>query len=300
VFFSQQLRGEMSFLALQPSDKVTTQTVRNQKSKQKITALTAYDYPSARLVDTAGVDIILIGDSLANVVLGYENTLAVSLEEMLMLARAVRRGTQRALIVGDMPFGSYHLGETAALTAAVRFLKEGGVEAVKIEGGAKRATLVATLVDNEVPVMGHIGLTPQSVHKMGGYKVQGKSVAAAEQLLADAQALEEAGAFAVVLEGIPTEIAEMITTQITIPTIGIGAGANCDGQILVLSDLLGLNFGHQPKFVRQYTDLKAIIHTALQNYVADVRNGNFPTEAESYHLSAAVAAQVRQAKILKR
>jgi 3-methyl-2-oxobutanoate hydroxymethyltransferase len=290
----------MSFLATQLPDKVTTQTVRNQKGKQKITALTAYDYPSARLVDLAGVDITLVGDSLANVVLGYDNTLAVSLEEMLMLTRAVRRGTKRALIVGDMPFGSYHLGEVAALNAAVRFLKEGGAEAVKIEGGAKRASLVATLVDNEIPVMGHIGLTPQSVHKMGGYKVQGKTVAAAEQLLVDAQALEKAGAFALVLEGIPAETAEIITAQITIPTIGIGAGANCDGQILVLADLLGLNFGHQPKFVRQYADLKAIIQAALQNYVSDVHNGHFPAEKESYHLSAAVAAQVRQAETSKK
>ncbi|MBX7223086.1 MAG: 3-methyl-2-oxobutanoate hydroxymethyltransferase [Blastocatellia bacterium] len=278
--------------------KVTVHTLRERKAaKEKITALTAYDYPTARLVDEAGIDVLLVGDSLANVVLGYDTTLAVTLEDMLFCTRAVRRGAKRSLIVGDMPFGSYHTGLEAALTAAVRFVKEGGAEAVKLEGGRKRAPLIERLVDNEIPVMGHIGLTPQSVHKMGGYKVQGKTVETAKQLLEDAVMLEKAGAFALVLEGVPGEIARMITERIEIPTIGIGAGAQCDGQILVLADALGLNFGHVPRFVREYANLKTTISDALKAYAADVRSGAFPSQEETYSLPGEVAAKLKKSGV---
>ncbi len=284
----------MSHFGNEISHKVTTQTIREYKQrKEKITALTAYDYPSARLVDEAGIDIILVGDSLSNVVLGYDNTLSVTLDEMLVLTRAVRRATKRALVVGDMPFGSYHVGEEQALAAAVRFIKEGGVEAIKIEGGRSRAPLVSKFIENEIPVMGHIGLMPQSLHKMGGYKVQGKTLESAQKLIEDALALEQAGAFSLVLEGIPVEIARMITERVNIPTIGIGAGKYCDGQILVYSDLVGLTFGHQPKFVRKYVDVKTIIGQALLSYVNDIREGNFPNETESYQLPKEVAAKLR-------
>ncbi|MBK7992673.1 MAG: 3-methyl-2-oxobutanoate hydroxymethyltransferase [Blastocatellia bacterium] len=275
--------------------KITVQVIQSRKEKkQKITALTAYDYPSARLVDEAGIDIILVGDSLSNVVLGHENTLSVTLDEMLVFARAVRRGCKRALVVGDMPFGSYHISEEQALISAVRYIKEGGVEAVKIEGGRNRALLVERLVENEIPVMGHIGLTPQSVHKMGGYKVQGKTINAAQSLIEDAVTLEHAGIFSLVLEGIPEEIAEMITERISIPTIGIGAGLHCDGQILVYSDLLGLTFGHQAKFVRKYADLKITISQALAEYVDDIHKENFPARKESYHMPEELLTKLRR------
>lgn len=285
----------MSHLGDQTTGKITTQVLQQYKHGQrKITALTAYDYPSARLVDEAGIDIILVGDSLSNVVLGYENTLAVTLDEMLVLTRAVRRGAKRALVVGDMPFGTYHVSPEQSLISAIRYIKEGGVEAVKIEGGAPRAKLVEQLVENEIPVMGHIGLTPQSLHKMGGYKVQGKTLDAAQRLMDDALALEYAGAFALVLEGIPVEIAQIITDRLAIPTIGIGAGPYCDGQILVYSDLLGLTFGHQPKFVRKYADLKATISAALQTYITDVKTGCFPDDSETYHMPVEVAAKLER------
>lgn len=275
--------------------KITVQVIQSRKEKkQKITALTAYDYPSARLVDEAGIDIILVGDSLSNVALGHENTLSVTLDEMLVFARAVRRGCRRALVVGDMPFGSYHISEEQALISAVRYIKEGGVEAIKIEGGRNRALLVERLVENEIPVMGHIGLTPQSVHKMGGYKVQGKTLNAAQSLIEDAVTLEHAGIFSLVLEGIPEEIAEMITERISIPTIGIGAGLHCDGQILVYSDLLGLTFGHQAKFVRKYADLKTVISQALAEYVDDIHKENFPAPKESYHMPEELLTKLRR------
>jgi len=275
--------------------KITVQVIQSRKEKkQKITALTAYDYPSARLVDEAGIDIILVGDSLSNVALGHENTLSVTLDEMLVFARAVRRGCRRALVVGDMPFGSYHISEEQALISAVRYIKEGGVEAIKIEGGRNRALLVERLVENEIPVMGHIGLTPQSVHKMGGYKVQGKTLNAAQSLIEDAVTLEHAGIFSLVLEGIPEEIAEMITERISIPTIGIGAGLHCDGQILVYSDLLGLTFGHQAKFVRKYADLKTVISQALAEYVDDIHKENFPASKESYHMPEELLTKLRR------
>jgi 3-methyl-2-oxobutanoate hydroxymethyltransferase len=285
----------MSHFGADASGKITTLTIRERKKKnEKITALTAYDYPSARLVDEAGIDIILVGDSLSSVVLGYENTLSVTLDEMLVFARAVRRGAKRALVVGDMPFGSYHTSEDKALESAVRYIKEGGVEAIKIEGGSRRALLIERLIENEIPVMGHIGLMPQSLHKMGGYRVQGKTVESAQQLIDDAVALEHAGVFSIVLEGIPGEIASLITERVHVPTIGIGAGIHCDGQILVYSDLLGMTFGHQPKFVRKYADLKGVINEALTSYVRDVREGSFPSKTESYQMPLEAAAKLRR------
>lgn len=269
----------------QPQSKITTASLQQKKlNHEPITCLTAYDYTSARLVDEAGIDLILVGDSLAQVMLGYENTLPVSMDEMVHHTRAVKRGVRRALIVADMPFSSYHIGRREALANAARFIKEGGAEAVKIEGGEKRADLVRRIVDAEIPVMGHIGLTPQSIHAMGGYKVQGKTLAAVEQLLRDALALERAGVFSIVLEGIPREVATMITGEVSVPTIGIGAGPGCDGQILVFHDLLGLTFGPSAKFVRRYAKLGDVISAALDNYRHDVEAGNYPNDAESYHL----------------
>lgn len=253
----------------------------------KITCLTAYDYPTARLLDEAGVDVLLVGDSLAMTVLGYESTLPVTLEEMLHHTRAVRRGTRRALIVADMPYGTYHAELPEAIRNALRFVKEAGAEAVKIEGGERRMELIARLVEAEVPVMGHVGLTPQSMHAMGGFRVQGKTPDAAEQVLRDARAVEAAGAFAIVLEGMPRELAAQITADLRIPTIGIGAGPDCDGQILVLNDLIGLTFGASPKFARRYANVGEIISGAAREYCEDVRGGTFPSDAESYHMPKA-------------
>lgn len=250
---------------------------------RKLACLTAYDYPSARIVDEAGIDLILVGDSLAQTVLGYESTLPVSVDEMLHHLRAARRAVRRALLVADLPYGSYHAGEDEALAAAIRFIKEGGAEAVKLEGGSKRAGLIRRLVDAEIPVMGHIGLTPQSVNTLGGYSVQGRTPESAGVLLADAQALEDAGAFAVVLECVPRELAEAITGRLRIPTIGIGAGPACDGQILVLADLLGLSFGAPARFVRAYANLRSVMHDSCCRYLQDVRQGRYPADAESYH-----------------
>ncbi|MGA2001235.1 MAG: 3-methyl-2-oxobutanoate hydroxymethyltransferase [Terriglobales bacterium] len=265
--------------------KITTICLLDKKLRREpITALTAYDYATARLVDETGIDVILVGDSLAQVVLGYDNTLAVSMEEMLHHTRAARRGIKHALLVADMPFASYHLGVDEALRNASRFVKEAGAEAVKIEGGEKRSDIVRRIIDAEIPVMGHIGLTPQSVHAMGGYKVQGKTLTAIEQLMRDAVALDRAGVFAMVLEGIPREVAAMITAEVHTPTIGIGAGPECDGQILVIHDMLGLNFGTPAKFVRQYADVGAIMRGAVESYKNDVIAGGYPNDDESYHL----------------
>ncbi len=253
---------------------------------RKITCLTAYDYPTARLLDEAGVDILLVGDSLGMVVLGYENTLPVTMEEMLHHTRAVRRGTRRALVVADMPYGSYHAEVAESVRNAVRFVKEAGAEAVKVEGGERRLELIARLVEAEIPVMGHVGLTPQSLHAMGGFKVQGKTPEAAEQLLRDARAVEAAGAFSIVLESVPRELATRITAELRIPTIGIGAGPDCDGQVLVIHDLLGFSLGHTPKFARRYANLAETISQAAREYCDDVQNGRFPSDAESFHLPA--------------
>jgi 3-methyl-2-oxobutanoate hydroxymethyltransferase len=282
----------MSVVISAGNGKVTVPSILERKSgisshhssAAKITCLTAYDYPTARLLDEAGVDVLLVGDSLAMVVLGYETTLPVTLEEMLHHTRAVRRGTRHALLVADMPFGSYHDDPMAAVRNAVRLVKEGGAEAVKIEGGERRMELIARVVEAEIPVMGHIGLTPQSVNAFGGFRVQGKTEEAGGQLLRDARAVEAAGAFAIVLESIPRELAARITAELRIPTIGIGAGPDCDGQILVINDLLGLSFGHKPKFARHYADVGGIISRAAAEYCRDVQQGRFPSDEESYHM----------------
>jgi 3-methyl-2-oxobutanoate hydroxymethyltransferase len=237
------------------------------------------------LVDEAGVDLILVGDSLAQVVLGYETTLPVTMDEMLHHTRAARRAVKRAILVADMPYGSYHVSLEEGVANAARFMKEAGAEAVKIEGGANRVALVERLTDAEIPVVGHLGLTPQSVHRMGGYKVQGKSTAAADALLKDALALEEAGAVAIVLEGMPREVAQHLTAKLNVPTIGIGAGPDCDGQILVFHDLVNLSFSKPAKFVRQYGDAASLFRAAIDGYVRDVEQRGFPDESESYHLS---------------
>lgn len=271
--------------------KITLQQLQEKKDRREpITALTAYDYATARLVDEAGLDFILVGDSLAMVVMGYESTLPVTVDEMLHHARAVRRAVRRAVLVVDMPYGSYHTSLDEAVTNAVRFMKEAGAEAVKIEGGASRAELVTRLVEAEIPVVGHLGLTPQAIHRMGGYKVQGKTPATVRQLLRDAQALTAAGASMLVLEGIPRELAKRITDEVSIPTIGIGAGPDCDGQILVFHDLVNLSFAHPPKFVRQFGDAAALFREALAGYVCEVGEHRFPADEHSYHLSAEALA----------
>ena len=272
--------------------KVTLPALAEMKRQGKpISALTAYDYATSRLVDEAGIDLILVGDSLAMVVLGHDNTLAVTLDEMLHHTRAVRRAVRRALVVADMPFGSYHGSILTAVSNAVRFIKEGGAEAVKIEG--PRVELVRTLADAEVQVVAHLGLTPQSVHRMGGYRVQARTAPAAGQLRRDAHALAEAGAGLLVLEGVPREVAAQITAELTIPTIGIGAGPDCDGQILVFHDLLGMTFAPPAKFVRRYGDAAALIRTAVEHYREDVERRTFPSDEESYHLPATARKVVR-------
>jgi 3-methyl-2-oxobutanoate hydroxymethyltransferase len=275
--------------------RVTIQTLQDKKSHgTPIVALTAYDYATSRLVDEAGVDFILVGDSLAMVVMGYENTLPVTMDEMLLHTRAVRRAVKNAMVVADMPFGSYQVSTAEGMANATRFFKEAGAQAVKLEGGAGRLELVKRLTDAEMPVMGHLGLTPQSVHRMSGYRVQGKSVAAIHHLVKDALALEAAGAFAVVLEGIPTEVAQRITAALHIPTIGIGAGPQCDGQILVLHDLINLSFSPAAKFVRRYGDAAALITDAVHRYRTDVQGRNFPSQEESYHLGKDALAALLQ------
>jgi len=275
------------------ASKITFQSLQEKKqAKQPITALTAYDYSTARIVDESGVDMILVGDSLAMVVMGYDSTLPVTVDEMLHHTRAVRRAVKRAIVVADMPYGSYHVSVAEGVANAVRFLKEAGAEAVKIEGGATRCELVERLTDAEVPVVCHLGLTPQAVHRMGGYKVQGKTVAAAEELARDARMLEAAGASAIVLEGVPREVAALITPQLQIPTIGIGAGPDCDGQILVFHDLVNLSFSRPAKFVRQYADASSLFRSAIEGYVHDVEARAFPDESESYHLPKETAASI--------
>jgi 3-methyl-2-oxobutanoate hydroxymethyltransferase len=268
-----------------PRQKVTPALLREKKLRQQpITCLTAYDYAASRLVDEAGIDIVLVGDSLAMTILGYENTLSVTVDEMLHHTRAVRRGVSKALLLADMPYGSYHLGAEEGVRNAARFVKEAGAEAVKIEGGEKRAELIRRVIDAEIPVAGHIGLTPQSVNMMGGYKVQGKSLTAIEQLMRDAVALDRAGVACIYLEGIPREVAALITAEVAAPTIGIGAGPECDGQVLVFHDLVNLSFGPQAKFVRHYADASALITEAIQAFRADVASRQYPSDSESYHL----------------
>jgi 3-methyl-2-oxobutanoate hydroxymethyltransferase len=276
----------MSFTPIgDPRQKITVASLREKKLRHEpITCLTAYDYPSARLVDEAAIDIVLVGDSLAMTILGYENTLSVTLDEMLHHTKAARRGVKHALLVADMPYGSYHMSPDDAVRNAARFIKEAGAEAVKIEGGEKRAELIRRIIDAEIPVTGHIGLTPQSVNVMGGYKVQGKSLVAVEQLMRDAVALDSAGVACIYLEGIPREVAAMITAEVAVPTIGIGAGPDCDGQVLVYHDLLNLTFTPPAKFVRRYGDAAELISHAAQAFRADVLSRQYPSDEESYHL----------------
>ena len=264
--------------------RVTPDLIRGKKSRERITFVTAYDFPSAKLADEAGFDMILVGDTLAEVVLGYENTLPVTFEAMLHHTSAARRGIARALLVADLPYGSYQTSEDDALHCALRFVKEAGAQAVKLEGGKKRIHLIRRMVEADIPTMGHIGLTPQSVHRMGGYKVQGKLIPDIERLIEDAIALDSAGVFAMVLEGIPRDVAKVISEAVSAPTLGIGAGPDCDGQVLVLNDLLGLTFKRPAKFVRQYMNGTSMIGEALSRFKADVESGRYPSDGESYHL----------------
>jgi 3-methyl-2-oxobutanoate hydroxymethyltransferase len=250
---------------------------------EKITMLTCYDYPTARIMDACGIDVILVGDSVGVVVAGYDNTLPVTMDEMLYHTRAVMRAAPRALVVADMPFMSYQVDIAEARRNAGRLLKESGAAAVKIEGGTNMAATIRSLVDIDIPVVAHIGLTPQSIHRMGGYRVQGKKQEQAEKLLADARAVAEAGAFAVVLEGIPQGLARTITASLPIPTIGIGAGAGCDGQVLVIHDILGLCEKYSPKFVKKYADIRQTMTTAVNAYIAEVKSGAFPAEEHSFN-----------------
>jgi 3-methyl-2-oxobutanoate hydroxymethyltransferase len=280
------------------TQKVTIHTLRQMKQRgEKIAMLTAYDATFARLLDESGIDILLVGDSLGMVVQGHDTTLPVTLDDMIYHTRAVARATRRAQVVGDMPFMSYQASVEQGLHSAGRMIKEGGAHAVKIEGGAQHAELVARLVGCGIPVMGHIGLTPQSFHQMGGFKVQGRGAGAAERLVADARALEQAGAYSLVLEGIPAEVASEVTRAVAIPTIGIGAGADCDGQVLVSYDLLGLDDSFKPKFVRRYENFAMRIRNAVSAYVGDVRGGGFPGEAESFPLDPATAPAAPDAPV---
>ncbi len=265
-------------------DRMTAPAVRARKGGPKLRMTTAYDAVTARIADRAGADVILVGDSVANVVLGHEDTLAVDIAQMVHHTAAVTRARPSALIVGDMPWLSYHVSVDEAVRNAGRLVRDGGAGAVKLEGGRKRLPVIEAVLDAEIPVMGHLGLTPQSVHAMGGYRVQGKAAEAARGLLADARALDEAGVFAVVLEGVPDLLAEVITKEVSAPTIGIGAGPHCDGQVLVIHDVLGLGGGHQPKFVRRYADLEDDAIDAVTRFFADVQTGRFPSEEETYHM----------------
>jgi 3-methyl-2-oxobutanoate hydroxymethyltransferase len=280
------IHGRLDFRQSDESrPKITTASLREQKlNHDPITCLTAYDYATARLVDDAGIDIVLVGDSLAQAMLGYENTLSVTMDEMLHHVKAVRRGVKSALLVADMPYGSFQGDPQTAVGNALRFVKEGGAEVVKLEGGERRAELIRRIVDAEIPVAGHIGLTPQSVNVMGGYKVQGKNLSGIEQLMRDAVALDRAGVACLYLEGIPREVAAMITAEISAPTIGIGAGPECDGQVLVFHDIMNLTFGPPAKFVRRFGDAAAVITQAVQAFRADVKSHHYPSDAESYHL----------------
>jgi 3-methyl-2-oxobutanoate hydroxymethyltransferase len=270
-----------------PTDrkKVTTRTLRQMKAKgEPITMLTAYDYATAQAVDRAGIDVILVGDSLGMVVLGYETTLPVTMEEMLHHCKAVARGARAAMLVGDMPFLSYQVSVTEAVRNAGRFLKEAGMDAIKLEGGRERRQAVEAIVSTGIPVMGHLGLTPQSVHQFGGFRAQAKTTAAAEGLIGDALELQDAGCFAIVLESIPARLGRWVSERLDIPTIGIGAGPGCDGQVLVSHDLLGLFDRFTPKFVRKYADLHKEMARAFEAYIADVQSGAFPTEEHSVEM----------------
>ena len=266
--------------------KVTTLTFRQKKERgEPITMLTAYDYPTAMAIDKAGIDSILVGDSLAMVVLGYENTLPVTMEEMLHHARAVARGAKTALLIGDMPFMSYQVSVEDAVRNAGRFLQQANMDAVKLEGGRERADAVRAIVGAGIPVMGHLGLTPQSVNQLGGFRAQGKTASAAKRLLEDTQILEEAGAFSIVLESVPARLGELISKKISIPTIGIGAGLGCDGQVLVTHDLLGLFDRFTPKFVKKYANLHEVMNKAFTEYIDDVETKKFPAPEHTVEMT---------------
>lgn len=272
--------------------KATAPAILARKGGPKITMVTAYDYPGAVIADRAGIDIILIGDSVANVVHGMDTTLEIGLDEIVLHTRAVNRAKPEAMVVSDMPWLTFHLGPEDAVRNAGRLVREGGAEAVKLEGGRKRLPVIEAILDAEIPVMGHVGLTPQSVHTMGGFKVQGKVVDAAREMIEDAKALSDAGCFSIVLEGVPDVLGEIITKEVDAPTIGIGAGPHTDGQVLVFHDVLGLGSGSYPKFVRPYAHLADDAVAALQQYKADVESGSFPADAESYHVSDEVASEL--------
>jgi len=278
--------------------KVTIRTIAQKKSKgEKLVMMTAYDFTFARILDEAGADLLLVGDSLGNVIQGQSSTLPVTVDHIVYHTAAVSRGAQRAHVVADMPFLSYHISPEEALRAAGRMMAEGGAHSVKLEGGAEVAPTVARIVQAGIPVMGHVGLTPQSVHQLGGFVVQGKTDAAAAKLLADAKALEAAGAYAVVLEAVPAEVAAEVTEALSIPTIGIGAGVGCDGQVLVCYDLLGLNPDFKPRFVKRYVDGYGLIRGAAEAFAAEVREGSFPTEGHSFHQDPKVVTDPEDGKL---
>ena len=274
-------------------DKVTVPAILARKGGSKLKVVTAYDTPSAHIADRAGADIILVGDTLAHVVLGFEDTLPATIDVMIHHTAAVARAKPDALVLGDMPWLSYHISIEETVRNAGRLIREGRAEAVKIEGGRKRLPMVEALLAAEIPVMGHLGLTPQSIHAMGGYRVQGKRAEAAHDLVEDAHALAAAGVFAIVLEGVPDLVAQVVTQEVPVPTIGIGAGPDCDGQVLVYHDVLGLHHDRLAKFVRQYTHLADIATEALERFFADVESGAFPSDAESYHMDEQSARAFR-------
>ncbi|GAC1568516.1 MAG: 3-methyl-2-oxobutanoate hydroxymethyltransferase [Ktedonobacteraceae bacterium] len=274
-------------------EKVSVPAIRERKGGAKLKVVTAYDTPTARIADRAGADIILVGDSLAHVVLGYEDTLPATVDIMIHHTAAVARVKPAALIVGDMPWLSYHISTEEAVRNAGRLIREGGADCVKLEGGRKRLPVIEAILSAEIPVMGHLGLTPQSIHTMGGYRVQGKRFEAALALLEDARALADAGIFALVLEGVPDVLAQIVTHEVAVPTIGIGAGRHCDGQVLVFHDVLGMHNDHLARFVRQYAHLADTASGALQQFFADIQSGAFPSDSESYHMDEASARMLR-------
>jgi len=277
--------------------RITISQIKEMKRKgEKITMLTAYDYSTAKIIDEVGIPLILVGDSLGQVVLGYESTIPVTIDEMLHHTKAVVRGTRRAMVIGDMPFMTYHISIEDALRNATRFIQEGGAQAVKLEGGVTVAEKVKRIVDCGIPVMGHIGLTAQSIHQLGGHKVQGRTPEAAARLLEDARVLEQAGAFAIVLETVPTPLATLITKSISIPTIGIGAGVGCDGQVLVINDMLGSFTDFVPKHAKQYVKLTDIIRKAVTEYDNEVKAGTFPTEKHSFSMDESILAELTKTK----
>ncbi len=273
--------------------RVTINQIKEMKQKgEKITMLTAYDYSTAKIIDEVGIPLILVGDSLGMVVLGYESTIPVTIEEMLHHTKAVVRGTKQTMVVGDMPFMTYHVSVEDALRNAARFIQEGGAQAIKLEGGVTVAEKVRRIIECGIPVMGHIGLTPQSIHQFGGFKVQGKTPEAATRLLKDAQALEESGAFAIVLETVPTPLATLITQKLSIPTIGIGAGIGCDGQVQVINDILGSFADFVPKHAKQYAKLGDIMSSAIAKYYNEVKAGKFPTDKQSFSMDESILAEL--------